>query len=241
MSVEGIEGTMLKTSNWETELWSYISCGDGIRCPLYGYCPIIKRAGWCPGEGREHLNQLRDELDETQINPHSCDFVKSESGGGGLGRLFQLVEMLAQRYLRMGKVHCLPVPTGLVKIFDQQHTVEVRQVPLKVCHGAIWYHKDGWVIQVKESDPSATKRFTLFHEAFHILAHCRTTPVFSKRGSIVGSFNELLADEFASCILMPREWVVENWTKVSDLDSMAEYFDVPKPAMCLRLRQLGLI
>lgn len=238
MSVEGLEGTMLKIPKWETELWSYVSSGNGMHCPRYGYCQVRKRRGWCPSEDRQHLNQLRD---ETQFNPHSLDFVISQSGGGGLGRLFQLVEMLAQRYLRMGKVRYPPVPTGLIKIFDQQHTIEVRQLPLKVHHSAIWYHKDRWVIQLREGDSSATKRFTLFHEAFHILAHCRTTPVFSKIGSMIGSFNELLADEFASRILMPREWVVENWTKVRDLDSMAEIFDVPKPAMCLRLRQLGLI
>jgi len=228
----------LKIPKWETELWSYISCGDGMQCPLYDQCQTRKRSGCCPGEDRELLNQL---LDETQFNPRSFDFVRSESGCGGLGRLFQLVEMLSQKCLKMGKVCCPPVPTGLVKIFDQQHTVEIHQLPLKVHHGAIWHWKDGWVIQLKESDASAIKRFTLFHEAFHILAHCRTAPVFSKIGSMVGSFNELLADEFASCLLMPKEWVVENWAKVDDLDSIAEIFDVPKPVMCLRLRRLGLI
>jgi Zn-dependent peptidase ImmA (M78 family) len=85
------------------------------------------------------------------------------------------------------------------------------------------------------------KRFTIFHEAFHILAHCRTTPVFRKRGAIGGSFNELLADYFAVCILMPRQWVGEKWAEVQDFNRMAKIFDVPKPAMCIRLRQLGLI
>ena len=108
-------------------------------------------------------------------------------------------------------------------------------------YGAIWYHKDGWVIQVKDGDVLATKRFTILHEAFHILAHCRTTPIFRKRGSILGSFNELLADEFAGCILVPREWVKEKWAEVKDVDRMKEIFAVPKPAMVLRLRQLGLV
>jgi len=84
-------------------------------------------------------------------------------------------------------------------------------------------------------------RFTIFHEAFHILAHCRTSPVFRKRGSIVGSFNEFLADYFALCILMPREWVAEKWAEVKDLDQMAKIFSVSKSAMCIRLRQMGLI
>jgi Zn-dependent peptidase ImmA (M78 family) len=58
---------------------------------------------------------------------------------------------------------------------------------------------------------------------------------------MVGSFNELVADYFALCTLMPREWVVERWAEVNDLDRMAKIFNVPKSAMCIRLRQMGLV
>jgi len=61
-------------------------------------------------------------------------------------------------------------------------------------------------------------------------------PVFRKRGTKGGSFNELLADYFAICILMPKKWA-----EVKDLDRMAEIFDVPKAVMCIRLKRLGLI
>ena len=237
MSDEGKKGTTLeKIPKWEAELWSYVSSGDGMHCPLYGRCKVRKRGAWCPDENRERLNRL---LDKRQFNLDSCDFIESEAKG--LCRLCELVEMLAQKYLEMGEVRGLPVPTGFVTLFDQQHSVQVREVPLKVYHGAIWYRDDGWVIQLKASDVPATKRFTLFHEAFHILAHCRTIPVFRKRGAIVGSFNEWLADEFAGCILMPRQWVVEKWAEVKDLDRMREIFGVPKSAICLKLRQLGLV
>ena len=229
---------MEKIPRWEAELWSYVSGGDGINCPLYDSCQVRKRGGWCPDEYRERLNRL---LDERQFNFHSYDFIKSEAEAGRECRLAQLVERLAGMYLKMGNVRCPPVSTGLVTLFDQQHTAEVRQLPLKAYHGAIWSQKNGWVIQVKDSDAAPTMRFTVFHEAFHILAHCRTIPVFRKRGSVVGSFNELLADCFAGCMLMPREWVVEKWAEVKDLDRMAEIFAVPKSAMCIRLRQLGLI
>jgi hypothetical protein len=194
------------------------------------------RGGWCPDENRERANRL---LDERQFNLHSYNFLKAEGKRGC--RLTQLLGRLAGTYLRMGKVRCPPVSTGLVKLFDQQHTVEIRQLPLKAYHGAIWSQKDEWVIQVKDSDAAPTMRFTVFHEAFHILAHCRSCPVFRKRGSVLGSFNEMLADHFALCILTPREWVVERWAEVRDLDRMTEIFAVPKSAMCIRLRQLGLI
>jgi len=225
-----------KIPRWEAELWSYVSRGDGIRCPLHGRCLVTKRGGWCPDDNRERINRL---LDERQFNLRNYDFIETRHGRHC--RLAQLVEMLAQTCLKMGNVRCPSVSTELVKLFDQQHTVEIRQLPLKAYHGAIWSQKDGWVIQVKDSDAAPTMRFTVFHEAFHILAHCRTSPVFRKRGSIVGSFNELLADHFAGCILMPREWVVEKWAEVKDLDRMAEIFAVPKSAMCIKLRQLGLI
>ena len=237
MSDEDKKGTKVeKIPRWEAELWSYLSHGDGTHCPLFDRCQVRKEGGWCPDENRERLNQL---LDERKFNLHSCEFIKSESGGRG--RLCQLVEMLAQKYLRKANVRCPPVSTELVTLFDQQHGIEIRQLPLKAYHGAIWYHKDGWLIQVKDSDAAATMRFTVFHEAFHILAHGRTTPVFRKRGSILGSFNEWLADYFAFSMLMPRKWIVGKWAEVKDLDRMVKIFAVPKSAMCIRLRQLGLI
>ena len=229
---------MDKVPKWEAELWSYVSSGDGMHCPFYGRCRMKKRRAWCPDENKERLNKLLD-VDDRKINPNTYCFVESEAKE--LCRVAQLVEKLAQKYLKMGGVCCLPVPEGLIRLFDKQHSIEVRQVPLMVYHGAIWRLRDGWVIQLKTSDAPATKRFALFHEVFHILAHCRTIPVFRKRGTRQGSFNELVADYFAACILMPRQWVREEWAEVKDWDRMAEIFGVPKSAMWLKLRQLGLI
>ena len=237
MSGEGKKGTTAaRIPEWEAELWSYVSSGDGISCPLRNHRRVEKKSSWCPDEYRERLNQL---LDEKRFNFDSYDFIDSE--GEVLCRICRLVERLAEAHLKAENALGPPVSTDLVKLFDPRNPLEIRQLPLKAYHGAIWSQQDGWVIQVKDSDTAATKRFTIFHEAFHILAHCRTTPVFRKRGSVVGSFNEFLADYFALCILMPREWVVEKWTEVKNLDRMAEIFVVPKSAMCIRLRQLSLI
>ena len=237
MSGEGKKGTTVaRIPEWEAELWSYMSSGDGISCPLRNHRRLDKKGTWCPDEYRERLNQL---LDEKRFNFDSYDFIGSE--GDVLCRICRLVERMAKAYLKAGSALGPPVSTELVRLFDPQNPLEIRQLKLKAYHGAIWSQHDGWVIQVKDSDTAPTMRFTIFHEAFHILAHCRTTPVFRKRGSIVGSFNEFLADYFALCMLMPREWVVEKWTEVKDLDRMAEIFAVPKSAMCIRLRKLGLI
>jgi hypothetical protein len=237
LSGEGKKGTTVtEIPDWEAELWAYVSNGDGVRCPLREHRWLSKRSEWCPDEYRERLNQL---LDEKRFDFRSYDFIKSESDRPC--RLCQLVEKLAETHLELGKVRRPPVSTKLVMLFDPQNPVEIRQLKLKAYHGAIWSQKDGWIIQVKDSDAATTMRFTIFHEAFHILAHCRTSPVFRKRGSIVGSFNELMADYFALCTLMPKEWVAEKWAEVQDLGRMSEIFVVPKSAMCIRLRQMGLI
>lgn len=270
----------LKISNWESELWSYVSSGDGMHCPrrdhcesrrsgsgcfnesreyLNGmHCPLrdhceIRRSGsWCFDDSRQHLNRMlcyglfslsSDDLLYSNCDSGFCDVcdVTDFLEHWTPARIFQLLEKLAERFLEKGTVRYPPVPIELGLLADENHPVEVRLLPLRACHGAIWRSRSEWIIQLKEDDPPATKRLTIFHETFHILAHCRTTPVFGKRGGVQGSFNELLADYFSGCVLMPREWVAQRWTEVEDLGRMAEIFDVPKSAMWIKLRELSLI
>jgi len=151
------------------------------------------------------------------------------------------VEILANKYLKKGRVYCPPVPTELVSLIDNQRPIEIHLLPIKAYHGALWSLKDKWVIQLNENDTSDKKRFTLFHEAFHILAYCRTTPVFKQSKNTLASFNELLADYFSISMLMPRKWVVEKWVDVKDFNKMVSIFSVPKSAMCTRLKLMGLL
>ena len=237
MSVEGKKGTIQeKIPKWEVELWDYLSSGDGVRCPMYDRCRDRLSGGWCPSDNLNYIARL---LDDKQFAIRKYDFMGESRECSGI---FQLVERLAQKYLRIAGVYCPPVPIELIHLVDEQHPVEVRLVPLKIYHGAIWHLKGRWIIQLNRNDTLARRRFVLFHEAFHILAHRRTTTVvFKKRECGEGSFNELLADYFASSILMPREWARKKWAVGEDLDSMAKIFDVPKPLMWLRLREMGLV
>ena len=223
-----------KIPEWEAELWSYVSEGDGMNCPLYDHCQVRKRGGWCLDENKERINQL---FDGDRFDLSSYDFVKRGTYSG----VFRMVELLAQRYLKRGGVRYPPVPTELITLADSQHPIEVCVLPLKAYHGAIWCLGDRWLIQLRQGDTPAIQRVTLFHEAFHILAHREATPVFRKKETIQGSFNELLATCFADCILMPRKWVKERWTEVEDVERMAEIFVVPKSAMYIRLKTLHLI
>ena len=223
---------------WECELWSYLSNGDGMCCPVYARCHIRQGGGWCPDDNKEHLSRLNDSGQFSIDNP---DFGKTRSESGRSGRVFQLVERLAQKQLKRGRVYCPPVPSSIVSLADEYHPIEVRVVPLKAYHGALWPSNKGWMIYLRKDDTSDTQRFTLFHEAFHILAHCKAQPIFRTRNREAGGFNELLAEHFAACVLMPAEWVAKKWAEVKDIRQMAEIFGVQELAMWVRLKQLGLV
>ena len=225
---------------WEAELWSHVSTDNGITCPIYESCSIRKIGNWCIADDTESFKQF---LSSGRL----CRSKLDELGGRNWlvcmapGGILRKVELLAESYLKMGKVSAAPVPANLILLADRHHPIEVRLVSLVNHHGAIWHLDDSWVIQLKRDDTLAVKRFTLFHEAFHILAHCRAMPIFRKRGSPAGSFNELLADYFAICVLMPRGWVKQKWAQVKNLAKMAAIFQAPRPAVWLRLKSLGLI
>lgn len=200
-------------------------------------CPLRKSdKAWCADDNRDVFARLIDSDSLVDFAGYECLKYAGNNSWG----LFKFVEKLANMQLNRGKVHSVPVPTELVFQIDGQHPIEIQLLPIKSCHGVLW-RKRGWVIQLRADDSPAVRRLTLFHEAFHILAHSRTDPVFSKRGIQRGSYNEMLADYFAICILMPRKGIKEKWSEVNDVNVMTEVFGVPKPAMLYRLTELGLI
>ena len=180
---------------WESEMWSQISAGDGLRCPLYEGCRIRQKGGWCHDENKELLSQL---ISAKRFDYENCRPIGK---GAPCSVIFQGLEKLSQRYIKKGKVSHPPVPEELISLMDEQcPIVEVRLLPLKNCHGAIWHLDGEWVIQLKESDSPAMRRFVLFHEAFHILAHINSIPGLKKIGIKGSPFNEMLADSFAISI-----------------------------------------
>ena len=224
-------------ASWENELWHYISAGDGDNCPVYDHCDLRRGGYWCIADHREYIGDMGYIINSDLIDAHRCEVIRVVRPG----RIFILIELLAQKYLEMGKVSSPPVPESLIKSMGQPDDVEVRLVPLTAYHGALWHLDDSWVIQLNSNDTHAVRKLTLFHEAFHILAHCYSTPVFRKISSRKGSFNELLAEYFTYRVLMPEKWVRDKWAQVQDPDIMAEIFEVPRSAMLTMLGSLRLI
>ena len=194
-------------------------------------------------EHEEHYRLMTDFLDEEvpdltdpasmEFDFHSCRYM---------GRIFGLVSRLAVKYRTEAGVDRLPVPADLITRGSDHRPIEVQELPFKAHHGAIWRLKDCWLVQLNSNDTPARKRFTMYHEIFHILAHCKATPVFKKKSSSPeGSFNELLADHFAAILLMPEKQVKERWAEVKDINQMATIFEVPRPVVWFALKHLSLV
>jgi hypothetical protein len=224
-----------KLPKWEAQLWSYLATGNGMHCPLLNCCTSKLRKECCADTNREKLNLLISS--DGQFNPDNFDQLKL----CGVG-VMPHVERLAEQQLRRGNITGIPVPTDLIQLVGEGHPIEVRQLDLRACCAATWLLQDGWVIQISNAASPYSSRLALFHEAFHIIAHNRCPfPVFNKRGANQGYFNELLADYFAICILMPKKHVREKWAEAKDVTKMSDTFEVPKSIMWLRLREMDLI
>ena len=149
------------------------------------------------------------------------------------------VEELAEGYLTELGVDRPSVPSELIAAFDRDRPTEVYLLPLRSCHGAVWLLEDEWVVHLNSLDSPQERRQTLFHEAFHIA--CRSAnPAFRKVDMGHKPFRDVLADHFATCMLMPRKWVAEHTSTTRDVKNMAGIFDVTVPAIKHRLGQLGL-
>ena len=233
-----------RNEDWENELWSLISAGDGANCPLYESCQHRKNGKDCLSGETAYFDTMHQFLDnDSIITPPSFEKLPKLSACMVSSRIFKLVMNLAHSITEKIGLKKIPVEIDIIQNIYFDQPVEVRLVPLKSAHGAVWrLMHDGWVIHLNSKDPSARRRFTLFHELFHILAHCNASPVFKKTPyQREGAFNELLADHFAAIMIMPEDQLRKRWVEVKDIKIMAAVFDVPEPVMYCGLKFLKLI
>lgn len=101
------------------------------------------------------------------------------------------------------------------------------------------------IVNAKHS--SARKRFTIAHEICHFINdmdYLRRHKVIDRDGSARDPsyrMREKRANEFAAELLMPEEQFVDQWIALEDIEDVANYFGVSKPAALIRATNLGLI
>ena len=243
-------------SKWERELWDYVSHGDGDVCPVYLQCLYREDGARCSCPLYSPLSSVEQKTLSTvpcscADMAHAClpisgDFPCQGSNlsfmeGLRPGRISELICKLAERWLRKARIRRVPVPTDIIMMMADEGRIEIRDIPMKAYSGAIWRVQGTWIIYINSYDSPQQKRVTLFHEAFHLLAHTYGIPVFKKTNDTRGSFNELLGDDFSLQMLMPRSLIVPEWERVRSVEAIAREFDVPVDAARSRVRSLNLI
>lgn len=234
----------LKNGNWENELWSLLDSGDGINCPLSNICEDRNNNRYCLSQDTEYNEFIHEFLEGDFLTPHiSLGSLPEVSSCFKNALIFKLVIMLAHKYSQKMGLQEIPVSVDIDSIKNIGPPIEIRLIPLKSTHGAVWrLQNDGWVIHLNSQDSPARRRFTLYHELFHILAHSNASPIFKKTpAQKEGLFNELLADLFSGVIIMPREMMVKKWVETKNIHKIAEIFNVPETAMYLGLKHMKLI
>lgn len=110
-------------------------------------------------------------------------------------------------------------------------------------YGRLTSDSAGKNIYIDRDQPRARQRFTCAHEVGHLYSH-RSDPnavfVDLRSDSGRGTANEIYANEFAACLLMPEGDVRVCARRGMSTMSMASYFDVSLSAMSYRLTRLGL-
>jgi len=239
-------------TKWEAEVWSALGKGDGEHCPRADICVRRERGEWCLDKNKQDVLTTfrlsdREGFNIDELSHITADIEKKTphffNKGWCKGFIVSRVKKLAEAYIKTGNIRQPPVPMELALLAGTGKAIEIRLVPLKKYSGAVWELKDKWVIQLNSSASPARRRVALFHEVFHIMAHCRAklAPVFRGPKQDSGSFNEILADMFAFQVLLPDQWMLEYWEEYRDLDKLAAIFRVPRPLVWVKMKCYGLI
>ncbi|MDD4876665.1 MAG: hypothetical protein PHQ86_06025 [Dehalococcoidales bacterium] len=126
MSDAGRENTNTEPiPDWEEELWSLISSGDGIRCPLHNSCKAAGDGKLCFIENIVLSNGLYGihSVDSSDIKGNEIQFFLNRFEPQRpiklcQGNIFNLVENLANKYLNKVELKQPPIATEIITQFD---------------------------------------------------------------------------------------------------------------------------
>jgi Zn-dependent peptidase ImmA (M78 family) len=153
---------------------------------------------------------------------------------------FRLAELQAQTFLALTGVTEPAVPIRIIT--DLPRLQVTRMSPFPTSGATHWSH-GRWMVVLNGSEPATRQRFSLAHEAKHIIDHRFLHLIYgrfpeSERADMV----ERICDFFAGCLLMPRPWVKRLYCSgMQHLPDLAQSFGVSQAAMSVRLNQVGLV
>lgn len=151
----------------------------------------------------------------------------------------RLAELQAQRFLALAGLTEPSVPERIITDLPRVNVSRLSPFPSS---GASHWSRGQWLVILNGSEPATRQRFSLAHEAKHIMDHRFAKLIYSafpdnERHDII----EQICDYFAGCLLMPRPWVKRIYCSgVQYLPELAQTFGVSQAAMSVRLNQIGL-
>ena len=182
--------------------------------------------------------------------------IKQRNKGRIMSNLFKTIDEKATKLLDQSDA--LTIPVDLERVV-QHLKLSVNENPLEDEYSGFLAVKEKTIV-VNSNHPSVRRRFTIAHEIGHYQLHRREKtdpPVFIDRtvyfrkenSSEVEYRMELEANAYAAGLLMP-EVLLDGYLekhlhldleKPADLKTLADEFEVSRPAMEYRLKNLGFI
>lgn len=153
----------------------------------------------------------------------------------------RIAELQANRLLSAQGITEPPVPESVIATLPR---VQVERAGWMEDSGCVGWSKGRWVIALNRDESPVRQRFSLMHEAKHLLDAPFGDVLYPAWGGMsTKDRSEQVADHFAACLLMPKQWVRSAFFNegVSEPRRLAARFDVSQPAMRVRLSSLGML
>lgn len=166
-----------------------------------------------------------------------------------------LAEEIAKRYNPDG---IAPFPFERILAVENALSISYsKKLPNNVS-GVILYDAatKRYLIAINEDKPKNRQYFSVAHELGHYFLHkdalitqeiiiddgeTGSNPALYRVDEYQNSDLEKEANNFAACLLMPANLVINAWSELHDVDECAKLFEVSVVAMSIRLSRLNLV
>jgi Zn-dependent peptidase ImmA (M78 family) len=156
-----------------------------------------------------------------------------------LTEALRVAEVQAARLLEANQIAEPPIPESVISSLPRVQIERLTPIPVS---GSAHWARGRWIIVLNGAEPLVRQRFSLAHEAKHVLDGPAMSYLYpAVRGMSSHDISERVADHFAACLLMPRPWVKRAWVSgTQDVRTLARRFGVSQMAMQIRLQVIGL-
>jgi predicted transcriptional regulator len=150
----------------------------------------------------------------------------------------RVADLQASRMLALLGVDGGPVPSSVIADLPRVQVELMTPAPVS---GATQWSRGRWLVVLNGAEPETRRRYTLAHEAKHILDSPFIGFLYpGTKDQSTRDRAEQVCDYFAACLLMPKAWIKSAYFNdgIQDLRTLARRFEVSSTAMQIRLQQL---